>query len=380
MHDSIRMSISNEAEKKHDGLVIALLNQGWDVKFSRDFLSKKLNSIYAHFMKTGLVDSLGIGFEKLVGEYENYNTEHIVALPLGGMIMGIESLEIGKITLRKATPEYLQRVLIGRTEDISQELVDEYVKNVLGERKETVCAEFRVVAEEGRAEERAIDECNRTLDILRFALPILIGRHWKAAIGFDHEVLGVNWYQAVIFAVGEDQGRKHSNKNFSPSALFINNEAITTLEEIGVFKLSNILKKETDPITNFEHLVLRGIHWYSTSKKTIELENKFLNLTTCLETFFTPNDNSPIVNAVAEGCAFVLWEEVEKRKSLFQTVKRLYRIRSGLSHGGKIATLYSEVEEIESIAWHLLYWMISKLGEFQTQESLRQWIQEQKFK
>ena len=100
MHDSIRMSISNEAEKKHDGLVIALLNQGWDVKFSRDFLSKKLNSIYAHFMKTGLVDSLGIGFEKLVGEYENYNTEHIVALPLGGMIMGIESLEIGKITLR----------------------------------------------------------------------------------------------------------------------------------------------------------------------------------------------------------------------------------------------------------------------------------------
>ena len=115
------------------------------------------------------------------------------------------------------------------------------------------------------------------------------------------------------------------------------------------------------------------------SQKTMERENKFLNLTTCLEAFFTPKERDPITNAIAEGCAFVLSEGFENRKAIHRRVKLLYGQRSGLSHGGKTAILDSELTEIALIAWQLLYAMTAKLDEFQSKESLREWIEEQKF-
>jgi hypothetical protein len=381
MHDNVLISISDEALKLHYGFVASLLKQdGWSDKFSEKFIDDKLRSIYARYILNQSPETLKVGFGDLVSQYENFNTKHLVVIPLGGILMEIDVFEIGSVTLRRATPEYLQHCILGPAKDLPADIVADSVQRVLNGKKESVCAECRIVAERTRAEERAFDECSRVLDVLRYAISGLPERHLKISIGFEHDVLTGEWLRFFTSVEGQDQMPAGGQKNFKFSELKLNAESVAALERVGALKLSTVLKKAVSELTDFEKTVVRGIHWYSVSQKTMETENKFLNLTTCLETFFTPKDRDPISIAVAEGCAFVLGEDFENRKAICRLVKQLYGQRSGLSHGGKTAILESELMEIEQIAWNLLYVMIGKLDEFQSKESLREWIEEQKFK
>ena len=381
MHDCVLMSISGESLKIHDELVASLLKQeAWSDKFSEKFLDGQLRSLYARFLLNPSVETLAAGLGELTGYYQNFNTEHLVVIPLAGIVMTIDSLEIGSVSLRRATPAYLQQCILGPIKDLPADLVEKSVQRVLKGRKETVCAECRIVAERKRAEERTFDECNRALDVLRYAIPELNPPHLKTSIGFEYDVLTGDWLRFFTSVVGGDQMPAGGQQNFSFSELKLDANTAGTLERIGALRLSTALKKPMSQLTDFEKVVLRGVRWYSMSQKTMETENKFLNLTTCLETFFTPKERDPIANAIAEGCAFVLGEGFENRKSIHRRVKQLYGQRSGLSHGGKTAILDSELMEIEFIAWHLLYAMIAKLDEIQSKESLREWIEEQKFK
>lgn len=380
MHDRVLISISGEALKLHEELIVSLLKQdAWSDKFSEKFIDDKFRSIYAHFILSPSVETLKVGFDQLVSLYESFNTPHLVVIPLGGIIMEIDAIEIGVVTLRRATPDYLKHCILGPVKDLPANIVEKSVKDVLNGKMEIVCAECRIVAERTRAEERALDECSRVLDVLRYAIPVLTQPHFKTSIGFEHDALTGEWLRIFTSIEGIDQMPSGGKKNFTFSELKLNANSLEILERIGAMRLSMALKKVASELTDFERVVLRGIHWYSVSQKTMEPENKFLNLTTCLETFFTPKDRDPISNAVAEGCAFALAKEFKSRKMIFRLVKQLYGQRSGLSHGGKTAILDSELMEIEQIAWNLLQVMITKLDAFQTRDSLREWIEAQKF-
>jgi hypothetical protein len=363
--------------EKHEQLILFLYKNGWGDKFSEKYLDDKLRSVYARYVQAPSDEMLAGCLKEIADEYESYRKEHIVIVPLAGIVLENDSLELGNIVLRKATPEYLKKRILISAEELPDELVNDFIQDVLKGRSETVCAEYKIVAEQDRAEERAIDECNRTLDVLRFAIPVLDLPHLKIAIGFEHEKPEKDWLHTYTLEVGNNQKRSGSDKNFSFFPLKLNADSIVTLDGIGALKLFAALKKER--LTDFEQALLRGVHWYSTSQKTIEPENKFLNLITCLETFFTPKTRDPIANAVAEGCAFVLGEEAEKRKLIYRRVKQFYGARSGLSHGGKTAVLESEIKEAEWIAWHVIVSLLAKLDNFQTQEALWAWIEEQKF-
>lgn len=377
MHDHVWIYISAKGLEKHEQLILFLYKNGWGDKFSEKYLDDKLRSVYARYVQAPSDEMLAGCLKEIADEYESYRKEHIVIVPLAGIVLENDSLELGNIVLRKATPEYLKKRILISAEELPDELVNDFIQDVLKGRSETVCAEYKIVAEQDRAEERAIDECNRTLDVLRFAIPVLDLPHLKIAIGFEHEKPEKDWLHTYTLEVGNNQKRSGSDKNFSFFPLKLNADSIVTLDGIGALKLFAALKKER--LTDFEQALLRGVHWYSTSQKTIEPENKFLNLITCLETFFTPKTRDPIANAVAEGCAFVLGEEAEKRKLIYRRVKQFYGARSGLSHGGKTAVLESEIKEAEWIAWHVIVSLLAKLDNFQTQEALWAWIEEQKF-
>lgn len=381
LQDDVPISISDKALDLHDELVASLLKQeDWSDKFSERYIDRHLRSLYARFIQSQSLDTLRVGFDELARQYATFSTEHIVIIPLSGIIMEIDTLEIGRVTLRRATPEYLQQRIVGPVKDLPAEQVEKHVQIVLKGKREIVCAECRILAEQIRAEQRTFDECSRALDVLRYAIPELIETHLKASIGFEHDILKSDPLQLFTSPVGENHVRAITRQNFILSELKLNANSVATLDRIGALKLSALLKKPVDELTDFEKTVLRGLHWYSVSQKTVETENKFLNLTTCLETFFTSKGRDPISNAIAEGCAFVLSEDFELRRAIYRDVKKLYGQRSGLSHGGKTAILESELKLIERFAWELLRAMIAKLDKLQSRESLREWIEEQKFK
>ena len=96
MQDRVLMSISGESLKLHDELVASLLKQeARSDKFSEKFLDGQLRSLYARFLQDQSVETLTVGFDELAAQYRDFNTEHLVVIPLAGIVMTIDALEIG---------------------------------------------------------------------------------------------------------------------------------------------------------------------------------------------------------------------------------------------------------------------------------------------
>jgi len=163
-----------------------------------------------------------------------------------------------------------------------------------------------------------------------------------------------------------------ASKLIGQIALFkLDNESIGKMEKIGAFKLFDTLAKERQQLSDFEEALFRSIRWFSNHLDQYEIENQFLSLVVCLETLLTPRDNDPICNAIAEGIAILSItndnngdDMIEKRMDLKSRVKKLYRKRSGISHGGKKQMFESEVRELKMIAMILLMEMIRRKHEF----------------
>jgi hypothetical protein len=143
-------------------------------------------------------------------------------------------------------------------------------------------------------------------------------------------------------------------------------------------RLSEMLKKDTQHQTDYERTVLRAVHWFAAAQIQVERENEFLNLVTCLETFLTPRDGNPIGTAIAEGVALLLENGLAKRKQTKRRVQELYRLRSGVSHGGAKAVSDTDLAELRDIAERLVRKMIELAPQLNSQKDLLQSIEDMK--
>ncbi|MGD0953993.1 MAG: hypothetical protein ABR985_16655 [Methanotrichaceae archaeon] len=146
------------------------------------------------------------------------------------------------------------------------------------------------------------------------------------------------------------------------------------MEGIGVFKLSEMLRQQ-DEMGKFEATLITCIHWFSISQTKIELEDKLLNLITCLEIIFTPESKDPITQNIAEGTAILTENDVAKRKERVEKIRSLYGRRSSLSHHGKGKIYDFELRELRSIIGTALAILISRSGDFHNKDELHKWLE-----
>ncbi len=215
------------------------------------------------------------------------------------------------------------------------------LRDLFNQFKGDVCAEYHVIAEPGRAVERAEDECRRIFDLLRYAMA-LIDPNEPNKYNFDlHFLTKGGWvsssYTGFVFAqnVFDTIPRYNSSSKIFP----ISSNTIEQMREIGVFDIAAILKSDSAN-TEFEEILLRSIHWFADAHIQTEKENKLLSLITCLECFFSDRQADKVANSIAEGVAFTLGTNFDERKVLKDKVKvwsrnvsqnYIYLVRSGLS-------------------------------------------------
>jgi hypothetical protein len=355
----------------------------WSEKFSERSLHEKLIEVVVELLKADKGDGTGEPFAKLVASYEGFNIENVVFIPLGGIVLNLPEITLGKITLRKITRGAAQEPFVridahavnkkweAQHEDVKKHF---FGNDTLSE---VVCAEFRAVAEPNRAEERAIEECNRVLEFLRFVIPSLYEEYERVEIGYLWDVVEM---RGLVLTVQALKPFYHcSSRKSGPVTPFeFNTATVQKLESIGVFRVGEILQKPPHETNEFEKVVLQAIHWYGTSVSQAEIENKFLNLLISIESLLSPKDREPIANAISEGIAFVLGDNFQNRVSLKKRIKELYGIRSGLSHGGKKEILEADLIHLQDIAGRLLVWAIKQVDKFKSHQELFDWIEEQK--
>jgi hypothetical protein len=244
-----------------------------------------------------------------------------------------------------------------------------------------VVAEFSAVAEPIRAKEIAVDETRRAMDLLRYAIPFLVPEHYKSLsmnVGITGDI-NEGEIRAVILPCLDDKSITFTSESKGPILPFdVTRETINKLRECGALDVAAILAKPASTLSDFERVLLRGIHWFGNALPQKESANELLSLVTCLETFLTPRDSNPIGTAIAEGVALLLGKSVDDRKKLKKRVKDFYGKRSGVSHGGEKAVLESDLAELRGIASRLIQRMISLTTSIPSQKELLEMIEDQK--
>ncbi|HYU76842.1 MAG TPA: hypothetical protein VEL31_29595 [Ktedonobacteraceae bacterium] len=382
--------LADDAVNAYEKLLEQLLQQErWQEKYSVEYLGKAIQRIIATLLKEEQTAELaGRLFDQLKSEFDTFSKEYVIYTPLEGISLLTDSFPMGKIIFRKMTDAYIND-LFGRIKAITlltlspvgaKEASISWTKQRIDSLRGTVCAEFSICAEPQRARERAEEEVRHILDTLRYAISVLYSRNFNIAVGLQGEV--VSAIRIIPTLALDEQSYELPSSCVGPLQPFtFSSENIQKMEQIGIFKIAEILK-HPDQTTDFEKTLLRGIHWFATSQTQFEKENDFLNLMTCLETFLTSSGATfigpSLANQVAEGVARLLAIELEDRKALKKRIQKLYGVRSGTSHGGQKTILETELADLRSIAKQLIFQMIQRKDEFPTHKALLDWLDEQR--
>lgn len=382
-HPISSFALTDEGDDLRRKLVADHLYAKWSDKFSEKHIEGKVTSILLEAAERRDTTGVEAGVRGLVAEYEAFDAEYMVVLPLVGVSIGKTPITLGRATLRgyddavagdlagrcrtiiEANPNYTPEWKANYFEDMD--------RNYLSELRGSVCSEVVVRAEPNRAKEVALEETRLALDLLRYAILFLYTKERPRAVG----VLGdVSDDHRVSVAIRTDnQGVNHGSE-MRNHPLELDDRTIARMRAIGVFDLSDLIVKPTR--TEFEDVILRAVHWLASAQAQAENENALLNLVTCLETFFKPEAGTPITAAIAEGVALLTATGTEARKRRKGRVAHFYGKRSKLTHEGDGKITTAELLELTLICRDLTMLMIRHRDKFAGHRDFRNWLEDQK--
>lgn len=375
--------LPDQVEEFRDILNDLINKEGWGEKFSEKFIDDRLQKILVSLASEHKDETAAQHLLRLLEEYANFDTVHTVYIPLVGVVIPSSELELGNIRLVNITQPAIDAVLdnarsiIDQTTHTLQEKVSitqRYAEDISQNLTRRLFAVYQVNAEPSRALERGEEETRRALELLRFAAASFRSDN-KMVIGLAGEANRVlRW----SLAISEKHVSTNSRVIGAVVPLELTDDRLAHMEKIGVFVLSNVLRKAEADISDFERTLLRSLHWFSSAQTQGEPENRFLNLVTSLETLLTPRDGNPIGTAIAEGVALLLSDNLADRKRVKRRIKELYQQRSAVSHGGKKPILDSDLRELEVFSGSLLMVLIHRRAEFSSQKALLDWLEDAK--
>lgn len=379
-HDGLMYQLPIDHQREFNGLVREFLKkQAWSEKFTEEYILKKLKEIFASILREDSID-IYEQILKFTQELNNYDTKMTVYLPVGGVIFN-EDFDLGNIKLLRPSESNIAKVKQALTDVVSivknekekNQVIDMFTPIIDKEFTNYALSEFQVIAESSRAYERAKEETRRALEILRFASKFIYPRSEDVRIGLKGESI---YGTRVSFVFSDKQVSTKSDQEGSIRSFEINPKTKKLMEKIGVFTLSEILKKVQQ--TNFENALLRSLHWFSSAIQQAEIENAFLCLIIALETIFKSEKGNPITNSVAEGVALLLSEDLEPRKRLKKTIKEYYGMRSGVSHGGKKVIMESDYYTLMNIVGSVIVLLTERVDKYSSQNLFMEWIEDLK--
>jgi len=386
--EGVIFALLDEKVDEYNALIKGLLKENdWSEKFSEKYIEKALNSIIARVIQSleKQKDTMDL-LKNLINDLVNYNQEQIVLVPLSGIVMQLDSIQLGKVTIYTITKERaeelfakIETIILStrHTEEEKQQMIQTEREYFLRGIQNNVCAELRMIAEPGRAQERAEEETRRALEILRYSISSLYPDNCRISVSLMGEITSTPRWTPVISS--DCKSFTWNSQVIGPLTPFeLRDDKINKMERIGASKLSDILAKPEKQLTDFEKTLLRALHWFSSSLTQDEIENQLLNMITCLEALLTPRDRNPIGTAIAEGVAILTTTGFENRIILKKKVQKIYSLRSAVSHGWKKEIFESDVKELREISKTLIKTMIERKNEFKSQKDILDWIEKQR--
>ena len=359
---------------------------GWSDTFSEQYASRKLGEVLRESVADGKSDQLEASLDRLLECCQRFDTERLVIVPLAGIRLKTRPLPLGRVTLKTMTKTEARRI---RTQFRAQALKSAPKRQVISRRFAddlktwttdligAPYAEIAVVAEPKRALERAEDETRRAVDLLRYALPVLVDEIEYHAIGLAGEVHSGKRVATSIPRT-YDAYTRHVAGHGRLIDVEISSTTMPKLRRIGVMKMSRVLQKPIDNVTEFEEALLRAVHWCGQGNSQTTRESQLLGLVTSLECLFTRERGQPIAASIREGVALTIARGLSRRKQVAKQVQSFYDQRSKISHGGRTSVLDSDLQELRRIVGTVIAKLIRRTNEFASRRDFHEWIQDQR--
>ena len=359
-------------------LIDLLKKEEWDNKYTSDHVQRRLLEMIADLKAniTSLAD-VEARLTDLANEIQSFNSKFHVFFPLEGIQLQAGPITIGLITFEQIDEAKCQEFCNHLGDDSANEyipLFKERLRESIGNR---ACAHFSAIAEESRVRELGEVELERVLDLLRFAITL---QDPSRNIGFG--LLGeVPRGRRMIPAIDESS---HLTARHEAAGAFrdliIDDHILEGFRGIGLFEMSEVLRKSENSCTDFERCLITAIRWCAIARNQIEREGEFLGLISAVETLLTPKDGSPITSSISESAARILGDNLEGRKTIKRRMKELYRLRGKLTHGERVIVVDQDAMLLRKYVILLVSRMIRQRGRFETKQALLDWLEDERLR
>ena len=153
------------------------------------------------------------------------------------------------------------------------------------------------------------------------------------------------------------------------------------LKTIGLEIVQAIFSKQEDERTALESSCINAIIWFSRALQDDVPDSRFLKLCVAMESLLLKRDDQPYRQVMAERVAFVLGGNLEGRQKIASDLKKIYDIRSAVSHEGRSRKLREWLGAAEFYAAHVVLRFIHLVQEqsWTTENDFIEWIDSLKF-
>ena len=377
--------VSGEAKSRYFDLVSELRDYSdWSNKFSSGFMCRLVNEAVAYALLD--LEDGGDRLEKgdWLARAESYAIKNTVYLKVEGLILPDGPQKMGRVEFFDVTEEIQGEILdnVASSARKSESTADNQLSFVqrIGKRFEenflgNVIAKFSATADPEHLVYLGQIETRRALDVLRFSIPLLYSDPDKVKVGLAGEV---NRGLSLAMVSSPYHTLMHSSVRGRLVPFEFSEANKKKMVAIGAYRISNLLERENQKFTDFEHAILNAVHWIADAQMQIEHENKFLNYVTAMESLLKPESYSGIAQTVSEGTALLIGENLDERKKIKKDVRNLYTKRSRVSHGDREAVSLGELYRMRDITYKLLLTLINRLDEFAKPSDLRNWLEDRK--
>ena len=371
----------SETTESIESVAQALLDYGWRERYSLKYLASDALPVLVDELRPD--PSIGRAtqlFDDLVRGYENFSTVQVIAYPIKNLSVPPEGLEVGVIDVCMVEDSWLQAaeakvraVLAGSLNDeATQERMVETFREQFGLQKGSAVAEIRVVAVRDIAKERARERYDELTDFLNGAATILHPLNHGIRVAAPGEI--ATEIETVLVLSEPVHSVSMPMTRVGPYyRLEMNSDALKKLQDCGYWAFSELLAKEPAQRTEFETALLLSLHWYASHSVQRLLANQLVSLCISAETLFPPRRRS-IGFSTAEGVAFVLEAEPERRFAVRAAFRRLYAKRGNIAHRGSDQVTERDVAELANLVMGLLVTLVGRRDEFETTAALDLWV------
>ncbi|MBI3910940.1 MAG: hypothetical protein HY320_08400 [Armatimonadetes bacterium] len=354
---------------------------------SREFLATRLDRLVASLYGTATADSID---QSTVREFlksaRDAVKEWTVYLPVDNLVLeGVSTLELGGLTFRPtqlAVPEFVQdswnsidttantpEQKRGHKFQLAQIAFDAY-----GNFPTT--ARTVVNSEAGQAVQITADRIIAGINVLRCFTHLLFSLDSRAYIGLAGTVIHHN---RVGFLFAEDSHHVRIDAIGAFQEYVLNPARLEHLrQKCALSRFDEILRKPADERNNLENALFIAAQWIGAGINSSEPAQKILHYTIGLERLLHGQGGEGIADKMATRMAYVIGGS--NVLSNYHEAKRLYDLRSKVAHTGESIFPYEDTLKLEVMAVQSLVAVANRMHEWQSQEDLIKWVEQQSFR